>query len=1429
MALEEIARARNAKNLSAPAVLGRGMGGGVMDARAKASDSWVPQTTQEWYAWLVEEERKTVAAYRDKPSLLIADHRREQDIARDYEGREIFELLQNANDQAAECGERGRVLLELSHHGLIVANTGLAFSVGGVASLQTSHLSPKRRRRRQIIGNKGLGFRAVLNWSHSPIILSQALALAYCAEHLKAKNQALVDQYPEIARVIADEREAGDEVLLPLLPFPMYAPDGDLRTHLKDAACDQYDRCRGLLGEGYNTAIAMPFDMPGGYAAAVEQMAEIGPALLLFAQHLGELCFRQEGKPDIIWRRDGDDELTSVLANDVSVGQWQIHRKGGKLPEAAIQADQSEATDYELVVAVPREESEEARTLYSYFPTDITLPLPLVCHATLELEQSRKHVQQKRACNEHVIAQLAEFVVDIAERAAGSDPHDPWAGMSLLIPTGHYPEELRREGFPGTLLACAKTHKIVPTLSGTPVAATEARSVIGASATWLPPGLFPEVVPVRDAEDLRFLKSLEVQPLPISDFKARLIGAQGLTIEQRVALIDGLLRENELRGAYSSALLLDSDGQPLGDALRVFLPPSGGDAPSIPDWADLRFLNPALREKLARQLGVGDARELQQKLSGFGVREYSLGNVIQALVAEANRAAKESPERAARYQTDLLCAIFALYRAEAPGKKRADYPEQSPVQLPNQAGASDAATALYLGAGLGPHGEIVQELYTRWAPEKLLDAGALPQLTDDTETLADFLLWIGVAKWPRDVVDGKPDKMYLDHLLRTIGYPAAFEEKVVAMRSEASYASVADVRSIDGLEDTLRNADPAAITAWLANDDRATNWGRPAREHARLLAYPHGVTRARSYGGGVPSYVKWRIETFPWLPTGDGAFVNPRDCVLGERAVEDLFPRPAMPPQEVLERFGITPAEIVEAWRRAGVLTSLAFLERDQIYAKLLELPQRSPDGALARALYLWLLDASDIAWGGDGPNRKEFLERGKMWGHHAKEGKYFPISELHHADAEGLPQALLEKLKIVDLRRRVGTAKVQRVFGVRPVDQAGITQRIVTKEIAPGSVDANTSFEEAKPFLHKLRVSQTSEVAQLQRLKDLRLEVCSTLRVELAFEEAALEYDLPVWGWMIEGDKLYVRSDPARPLSFSESLLANAICEALAAIFRLADGGDFARMLACGKEDRPELLRRLRGDSVLEDIEAIKAEYAAFSSRKLGPASFPVGAPPKPAESPAPAGAGKPPEPATPTPAPASPQQPLQVIEQEHVARPAGEQRKLQVKRITSSPRTPGAGQRVTDGDFCERKAMEFEEAGNPPRWPLLVGQIMGTEGPGCDILSFATAEAREAFRQGPLRDLDTVVRFIEVKGRGTSGATIELKGNELAAADRYKDRYFLYRLFEAEDGTFLLTVLDNPLVHKEALRAAVHVVMEQAGATQRFALIGGINREQQ
>src|SRR6266571_6397528 len=87
-----------------------------------------PETSEQWATWLSAEEEKSFNAYRAKPELLIAEGIRERESTRDYEGREILELLQNANDAAADSGQTSAVIIELHPDGLIVANTGNPFS-----------------------------------------------------------------------------------------------------------------------------------------------------------------------------------------------------------------------------------------------------------------------------------------------------------------------------------------------------------------------------------------------------------------------------------------------------------------------------------------------------------------------------------------------------------------------------------------------------------------------------------------------------------------------------------------------------------------------------------------------------------------------------------------------------------------------------------------------------------------------------------------------------------------------------------------------------------------------------------------------------------------------------------------------------------------------------------------------------------------------------------------------------------------------------------------------------------------------------------------------------------------------------------------------------------------------------------------------------
>jgi hypothetical protein len=282
--------------------------------------------------------------------------------------------------------------------------------------------------------------------------------------------------------------------------------------------------------------------------------------------------------------------------------------------------------------------------------------------------------------------------------------------------------------------------------------------------------MFAAVAAVRSDKDLRFFRSLGVPDLALTWLKAALLTHPEISLDERVALIVGLLRNRIPADAFTSALFLDSLGNGVKDGARVFIAPAASNVFELPDWLDIRFLNEEMQSKLAAQLGTRDNRDQQQRLAAFGLVEYSLASLIGALVSAANNIFRTAPERADELLNELLLAVFRLYLIEGRTSKRPDYPDSSPVRLLNQQGIWALANNLYLGSGFGPQGEIVQALYEPWAPEKLVMDPDVLALTSDEETLKGFLIWIGVAEWPRPTVDHQPAPGYLDYLLREIRY-----------------------------------------------------------------------------------------------------------------------------------------------------------------------------------------------------------------------------------------------------------------------------------------------------------------------------------------------------------------------------------------------------------------------------------------------------------------------------------------------------------------------------------------------------------------------------------------------------------------------------------------------------------------------------------
>ena len=1308
-------------------------------------NSTVLKTTEDWFHWLSEEEAKTRNAYLAKPANLISDYRNELATTRDYQGREILELLQNAADQAREAEIPGKVVIQLTPEGLVVANNGTPFSIGGVLSLENAYLSPKHHKRRQFIGSKGLGFRSVLNWTSSPIIMSGSLGLAYSKSVLGLKIKEFENRKSEISSLIREEKSNGNDVIGPILKFAGYTKNGNIDEFITDKN-NQFilERCKHWRSEGYSTVIGMPFEKQSFLDDAIQQIDSLRPEILLFVKYLNKISFILPDN-EYTWTQEGDDNASMVMENGEPKGIWKVIRTDGEIPADQLDKDQRSPLNYEIIIAVPEiETKEELKTspLFSYFPTKVTLPLPIVCHATLELDQSRNHINPIKS-NRYVIKQLANFLTKAAEDRAEKYTSGIKAGFRLLMPQGLYSNDLIDLNFDNYLNQFSKKRKIIPTIQDQALLVNDALLLPGANESWLPSSSFNEIVTITDNREYEFFKTLGVKELTIEKLKQKLLNIKFSSLNQRVNLIAGILKHNIASDAHLSSLLLDKLTNIVHKNTFIFIAPKGGSIPQLPRWVTLKFLDDDLQKALMAKLKAKDVRELQNKLSSFGLREYSLSRLLSRLIASANSQKKETPELNSEIQKELLLSIFQLYRSESQSGSCPAFPTTSKLLLPTQNGKSGASDELYMGKGFGTIGNIVQDLYQNWAPHKLIIKPEELNLCSSAIELSKFLEWLGVAKWPKikNLSQYTVDQDYKAYLLDCIKYPVSFEEYHFPSLKELKQANIYinELKSIDGLEEILKSSNPTAITAWLARDSRAFEWNRWSKGWGQLSALRGYDRNHRVYDGKIPCFIRWKIETTDWLMDKDRKPLRPKDCVLGQRAIEDLFPKPTKPNLKDLEHYGIREGDLIEGWRRSGVLTSLAELELEDLYARLIELPEKLPDGKYAKQLYRWLMDAEDEAIGEGKAAQERFFNEGKMWGYGEGKYDYFSVSELYHADSEGLPKALLDQLKIVDLPYRVGAKKVKRVFGVKSIERIDIKQKMKKYVLAK---DLSAGFQSAKPYLYRLRASQSSRSQYLNRLKRLTLKVCSSLSAEMEYEGKIVDFELPIWGWMIDNETLFIRSDPTEIVDKTSALLGDAIGAAIASLFRIGDGGSFAQMFLCPEKDRKFLLKRMRGEAADEDMDRIIQEFSLLNPDDIVNMLPEVG----PIEAPKENEKDIEPEKLldketiieqksetdnTETNEDIS----IQMVEHQPKSEPVKQRMRIHRKYRTTSTRTSIT--RITDSEFIERKVLEIENSFQPARYPLRVGHIVGFDAPGCDILSFKTEDHREKFRSGKDRNM--------------------------------------------------------------------------------------------
>lgn len=129
---------------------------------------------------------QNLGVYRAMPTRVREDVAQESQIAQDYHGRIIYELLQNADDaMLSGGGTRDAIAFRLTDDFLEVANSGHPLTTDDVMGLCGIGITSKhevKARKRASIGHKGMGFKSVLEITDRPQVISETYAFRLDAD-----------------------------------------------------------------------------------------------------------------------------------------------------------------------------------------------------------------------------------------------------------------------------------------------------------------------------------------------------------------------------------------------------------------------------------------------------------------------------------------------------------------------------------------------------------------------------------------------------------------------------------------------------------------------------------------------------------------------------------------------------------------------------------------------------------------------------------------------------------------------------------------------------------------------------------------------------------------------------------------------------------------------------------------------------------------------------------------------------------------------------------------------------------------------------------------------------------------------------------------------------------------------------------------------
>lgn len=1117
--------------------------------------------------FLNHEIQKTKDLYLTDYRRMVSYYNQEKATIKDYNGRQLLELIQNADDSGSS-----KVIIKIDSNKniLSISNLGEPFSKEGYQSLMIPNLSSKRKT--SYIGNKGLGFRSIINWSNQIKIIDKDITVAFSKEIARTQFKKLFSANKR--QLILNEFELDKHTVpLPFLAIPK------ISTTKKKVSL--------------TTTIEIQYKEEF-YEDIIEQVEELQPEILLFLNHISEV--RLEGFDDLEGfksdrksiHKSSNGHIETITIDDET---WRIFEKKGLLDDEYQDADKKEKEHYQVKIALQEDLSNYVNLLFSFFPTKVDINFPFIIHGTFDLDSSRNQLV-KSDKNKFVLKKLVELIIETAKELSKNDVS--WLPLEFL----NYDE-------PNTVLDdldfYETINKEIKKLALFPCVDNQYRQledVIYYSYDFsyffeqvkFKEGFFNLVktIPHSLKDWLNKKININFERLEDNDFVNRIDRISNhsnyLSLPRRAELIYILVHLNnefDINSKYS--LLLNDNKEVINKAISVFTPVKNKIETSykLPSFVRIDFLSRPLFRLLLAKFGVKgtDDEQLQRYVKDIvALQPFKPVPVIEKMINQCNDVIKKAKYKNV-YIKETIKTLFEIYQQIGIDTK----PDTSNVLVITKNGKRNKPSEVFLSSDY-PSGVLTENLFADiFLKNQYLASRKTFGLEKENPELVErfFVDFLGVNKYSKTYTP-KPyrDKYYENFVFRKVGVPAKFR------------SSSCHLNKLDLLDTIIDNISKEKLVLWFIKDDflrRQLNDDGNA-DIFRYDKQKQHIWDNFKYGyqeslNRKPSYIKYQIHELEVFT----------DYVMETIRIDFLNPYKIDFKHPLFKKYKITQDEINNTLISLGAKKNFSELGTERVAEILEMLPQKDQLGNHAQRIYKL---AYEYFKEKSFPLEKEGL---KLFAVKDGEKGYFPAEEIYYYDNLKLPKSIVEKEAILQFPKRRGEKQVADFFGIKTFKNFDF-DIIETDKKKVLTIALTEYFLQIKPYLLTLRLNEISAdkkdsiASQVNITKSVNIIICNRVLCDINGEQVELgEYD-----FINEKNEFYIKlvnTDNLEQLK-KDSKFCDIISEILCIAYSVNEGkNEFRSIFKNELKDTEHLTIQDFGEQALEDARS----YLGMSNNEQG------------------------------------------------------------------------------------------------------------------------------------------------------------------------------------------------------------------------------------